>query len=216
MGQQLEKTYTAPDGSVYRVNEDGSVTKIIDGAGNVPPKKRSWIWIVILIVVGLGLGITGVVLIMDSLENEHDYYTSQQYYMGDNPIEDPGQGMYEQTAEVPAEEQTAVEYDYAFISNGLFYGTIGGYPVHGSLNLETESPDGWLYYDTDSSSGDAMYLSGYYDGSSWSEYYGDQYTGEFSFDVWDISRDNFARGTYTRSSDGQQFYVELYKSPDNY
>lgn len=41
MGQIQNKTYTAPDGSVYRVEDDGSITKIKGGEiqANEPPSK---------------------------------------------------------------------------------------------------------------------------------------------------------------------------------
>jgi len=41
MGQTPNKTYKAPDGSVYRVEDDGSVTKIRSGRiqTNEPPSK---------------------------------------------------------------------------------------------------------------------------------------------------------------------------------
>lgn len=242
MGQIPNKTYTAPDGSVYRVESDGSVTKIKGGRvqSNEPPSKyqitpdgkiykvesdgsvtylgnaedratsqpsytnilqepqrksNSWIWIItVIIVVGIICAI--------AYSNMNDY----------NPTDVV---IQEESTAAPSVVGTSSESKvddndpYAFICDGNYYGTIGNSRINGNLTLNTENPSGSLYY---SKSESTFYIYGTSDCRDWTEYYNDEPTGTIHFDYWNLSSKNFAKGTYTRNSDGKRFSVKLYKS----
>ncbi|MBD5211388.1 MAG: hypothetical protein HDS77_09295 [Bacteroidales bacterium] len=243
MGKIPNKTYTAPDGTVYRVESDGSITKIKNGSlqSNEPPSKyqitpdgkiyrvesdgsvtylgnaeerqqtppplsyeteeipekpksKKWIgWLIVFAIIGLAI-IAGVI-----------YSESNKSYDYNNDY------RYSDSTEAAVEETPAAEdAQYAFICEGNYNGSIGGTAIHGNLTLDTESPSGTLYYSN--GNGEALSIYGSSDGQDWSEYYGESLTGTIHFDFWDLAYKNFARGTYTRSSDGKQFSIELYKS----
>jgi len=116
-----------------------------------------------------------------------------------------------QVEEYSQETSADENAQWAFIEDGNFYGTIGNSRIHGTLNLATENPTGTLYY-TDNGNGSALDIYGSSDGKNWSEYYNDTNTGSIDFYFWDLAYKNFARGTYTRHSDGKQFSIKLYKS----
>ena len=257
MGQIPNKTYTTPDGSVYRVEADGSVTKIKSGRvqsteplskyqitpdgkiyrvesdgsvtylGNAEerqqtppplcyeeesqlekPKSKKWIgWLIVFAIIGMAI-IAGV--IYSESNKSYDYNNDYSYSDSAKAAEyvEAVEGVSDEAAveETPAAEDA----HYAFICDGNYNGSIGGTAIHGNLTLDTENPSGTLYYSN--GNGEALYIYGTSDGQDWSEYYGESLTGTIHFDFWDLAYKNFARGTYTRSSDGKQFSIELYKS----
>lgn len=260
MGQIPNKTYTAPDGSVYCVEADGSVTKIKGGRvqSNEPPSKynitpdgkiyrvesdgsvtylgnaedrqypphyatsnntkrsgRKLGWVIAILILMIVVAI-GIYIANDnsSTNYERNYSNFEQT---ESPIETSDDGSVQSSEEYgqsynhsSSNETPANESEqWAFIEDGNYYGTIGNVRIYGVLNLPTENPEGTLYYSGNNSE---FYIAGTSDGKYWSEYYGDEITGEIQFDFWDLAYKNFARGTYTRNSDGKQFSIELYKT----
>lgn len=255
MGQIPNKTYTAPDGSVYRVEADGSVTKIKGGRvqSNEPPskyqispdgkiyrvetdgsitylgnaedrqysghhahiidnKRRShkWGWVIIAASIGIYISNKSYSTYNDYTSANNELYSLPieiSYESSDNSTEYAEQQNNASSEEIPADS----DVQYAFIVDGNFYGTIGNARVHGNLTLDTENPSGVLYY-SDNGNGEALEIYGTSDGMTWSEYYNDNNTGRIDFSFWDLAYKNFARGTYTRNSDGKQFSIKLYKT----
>lgn len=262
MGQIPNKTYTAPDGSIFRVEPDGSVTKIKGGrvkstelpskynitpdgkiyrvesdgsvtylgnaeerqnpshfAPNTDTKKSNhkWVWIIIFTVIVAG-GIGAYVANRNYSSYNSDYYS----YPEKNSPEMEMKSSYENSTQASkyieqqnhtSSQEVPADYDaqYAFIADGDFYGTIGNTRIYGNLTLNTENPFGVMYY-SDNGNGEALEIYGTSDSRTWSEYYNDNYTGRIDFSYWDLAYKNFARGTYTRNSDGKVFSIELYKT----
>ena len=224
MGLIPNKTYTAPDGSIYRVEADGSVTKIKGGRvqSNEPSSKYN-------------ITPDGKIYRVESdgsityLGNAEDRKYSPPYAKPTD-TEKSGHkwiwamilaiiiaaatlGLYITNQNNTYSNEVTSDYDarYAFIVDGNYYGTIGNARIHGKLTLDTTNPCGVLYY-TDNGNGEALEIYGSSDGKTWTEYYNDENTGRIDFSFWDLAYTNFASGTYTRTSDGKQFTIKLYKS----
>lgn len=259
MGETQKKTYTAPDGSVYRVEDDGSVTKIKSGRAkaNEPPskyqispdgkiyrvesdgsvtylgnaeerhvqytsadhmpkheRKKNWGWLVFLVIIIMA-GCAGIFIFNQRSSSDAAYNNiepMQEAYPKTSSEVSTEQAAYQSQEAQPATETPANEQEqWAFISDGNYYGRIGNSDIHGNLSLATEFPSGTLYY-SNSGNGNSLQIYGSSDGRDWNEYYNDEATGTIHFDFWDLAYKNFARGTYTRYSDGKQFAVELYKT----
>jgi len=262
MGQIPNKTYTAPDGSVYHVEADGSVTKIKGGRvqSNEPPSKynitpegkiyrieddgsvtylgnaedrqnlqhyditantkksgHKWVWVIVLVIIIVATAF-GIFISNKKYSRNNDNYiqpTMRQYSSNvESCYESPDQSTeYIHRQENTSSNEVPADYDaqYAFIVDGNFYGTIGNARIHGNLTLDTENPSGVLYY-SENGNGEALEIYETSDGNTWSEYYNDNNTGRIDFSFWDLAYKNFARGTYTRYSDGKQFHIELYKT----
>lgn len=262
MGQQPNKIYTAPDGSVYRVENDGSVTKIKGGRvqSNEPPSKyyitpdgkiyrvesdgsvtylgiaeersaaqhsyinntreskgdkHSWVWILFLLIV---IGVIGAIAVSNmndyTLDSQNEQWAMQTEQTEVNQEVIPDLKLINETdytEEAPGEEVPADDNSqYAFIVDGRFYGTIANSLIRGSLILDTENPSGILYYSNGNV--DPLEIYGTSDALTWEEYYNGYHTGHINFTFWDLAYKNFARGTYTRCSDGKQFSIKLYKT----
>lgn len=227
MGQQPNKYHIADDGKIYRIEDDGAVTYLgnaedrqnhpqYDIAVNASKSGSKWGWVIVLVIIILATA----VLIFISNQNysicDENYNSNNvQYSSNEETVYESSaqsaecieQQGYTSSCEVPA------DYDaqYAFIVDGNFYGTIGNVRIHGKMTLDTENPFGVLYY-SDNGNGEALEIYGTSDGKIWSEYYNDNNTGRIDFSFWDLAYKNYARGTYTRNSDGKQFSIELYKT----
>ncbi len=228
MGHIPNKTYTAPDGSVYRVEPDGSVTQIKGGRvqSNEPPSKYN-------------ITPDGKIYRVESdgsvtyLGNAEERQYSPHFSPTTNikksnhkwacviilaVIVAVAMGIYVANQNYStydknyysSSEQYSSNAEASYIVDGDFYGTIGNTRIHGNLTLDTENPFGVLYY-SDNGNGEALEIYGTSDGKTWSEYYNGKYTGRIDFYFWDLSYKNFAKGTYTRHLDGKRFSVELYK-----
>ena len=171
----------------------------------VPKKDNSniFIWIIVglCVLIGGGLG----------------------FYFGTRPSSSPTTAKSlsskvvdkrdkDTDSEKPKKAETyraSAQEQEAFKRDGKFYGTMAGKAIHGYMNFESGSPEGWYYYDKHGSSRKLqLYQSGY---NSWDEYSSGEYTGTWNISHTDFSKKNFMRGTFSRAKDGKTFKFSLKK-----
>ena len=187
------------------------------------PKMRHKGWFIFLIILIIVILVGAIVCdkIQESREEASHHLKMVDPYAQTQSNENIASKVTEEVVAEPVVEAAPAAENTPVGNDGRhevrFYGALGDNAIHGCLivyntDVLCDADGGWYCYDS-GGSGDRMTVfdeSGGGNPRSFSEYYGNTYTGRWTL-YWDETSANFANGTFTRASDGKQFPIRLYK-----